>query len=255
MAKDADGNDVTPYKPVEKVNLEVAKRVLKVVNKGLTEGVGSPVPGEMCVEAAVCYAMGQSHGDQPSCVAPILCAFKIHVNDVGEWQSDLSRANGLRRLAVIQLGTKGKLTVPAFNKAVTMGLLQGTFKRYLIQRLKDLNPKDSATEIEQDKAALQALKGKTIAQIAKGLSSLPGNLDYIHIGNNLRRGSKQQATRLFDDLEDLIAGGTYGDGAEQVIIDMCEDAVQALKKLKVPGARFLKLTKLPLPATSKRLRY
>lgn len=247
MAKDKFGDDISPYKPVDKVNLEVAKRVLRVVNKGLTEGVGSPVPGEMCVEAAVCYAMGQNHGDDPKCVAEVLRSFKIQVNDSSEWNSDKSRANGLRRLAVIQLGTKGKLTAPAFNKAASMAMLQGTFKRALHTRLKERDRTDDEREYADTKLALQALKGETIAQIAKRLKPL---YSYENIGYRLLlRGKTTQAIRLYNDINSTFYTGD-SDREEQLAIDLCEDTVQALRRLKVPGARFLKLTKLPKRAAS-----
>ena len=36
---------------------EVALKVLQTVDAGLVRGVGKPVPGQMCVEAAVCFAL------------------------------------------------------------------------------------------------------------------------------------------------------------------------------------------------------
>ena len=86
----------------------IARKVLEVVDAGLVSGVGNPVPGQMCVEAAVCYAMGLPHGDEPSCVSPALRHLKIRLNDCA-WSSGRARAKGLRRLAVAQLGSAGVL--------------------------------------------------------------------------------------------------------------------------------------------------
>src|SRR5262245_25758668 len=86
----------------------VARKVLEVVDAGLVKGVGVPELGQMCVEAAVCYALGLPHGDEPNCVAPALRALKINLND-REWSSAAARAKGLRRLAVAQLGSAGAL--------------------------------------------------------------------------------------------------------------------------------------------------
>lgn len=36
----------------------LAKKVLETVDAGLCSGLGNPKPGEMCVEAAVCFAYG-----------------------------------------------------------------------------------------------------------------------------------------------------------------------------------------------------
>ena len=48
----------------------VARKVLNTVDAGLVLGVGKPILGQMCIEAAVCFALGEPHGDEPSCVAP-----------------------------------------------------------------------------------------------------------------------------------------------------------------------------------------
>ena len=82
----------------------VARKVLEVVDAGLVKGLGTAKPGSMCVEAAVCYAMGLPHGDNPSCVARSLRSLKIRLND-SAWSSNEARAKGLRRLAVAQLGS------------------------------------------------------------------------------------------------------------------------------------------------------
>src|SRR5271157_5336588 len=96
---------------------EVAKRVIEVVDAGLASGVGFPVPGQMCVEAAVCYALGLAHGDDPGCVAPALRALKIRLNDAS-WSSNQTRARGLRRLAVAQLGSTDVLDETEFVRRI-----------------------------------------------------------------------------------------------------------------------------------------
>ncbi len=39
---------------------DTARRVLEVMDAGLIKGVGEPEPGKMCVEAAMCYALGDA---------------------------------------------------------------------------------------------------------------------------------------------------------------------------------------------------
>jgi hypothetical protein len=87
---------------------EIARKVLTTVDAGLVKGVGKAIPGQMCVEAAVCYAMGLPHGDEPTCVSEALRKFKIGLND-SNWSSDSARAKGMRRLAIAQLGSAGAL--------------------------------------------------------------------------------------------------------------------------------------------------
>ena len=63
------------------VTRDVAAKVLDVVDHGLCSGKGEPIPGKMCVEAAVCFALGEPHGDSPSCVGTAVRAVKIKLND------------------------------------------------------------------------------------------------------------------------------------------------------------------------------
>jgi len=86
------------------VTIEQAEKVLEVVDKGLCSGLGKPFPGQMCVEAAVCYGLGQEHGDRPICVHESVRAYKIEINDA-RWSSNQARAKGLRKIAIAQLGS------------------------------------------------------------------------------------------------------------------------------------------------------
>jgi hypothetical protein len=100
------------------ITRDIAAKVLETVDAGLSGGLGNPTPGEMCVEAAVCYALGLRHGDNPACVAPMLRKLKIELNDKG-WSSPAVRAKGLRRLALAQLGSAGVLNEDEFLSQVT----------------------------------------------------------------------------------------------------------------------------------------
>jgi hypothetical protein len=90
------------------ITREIAVKVRDTVDAGLVKGVGKPVPGQMCVEAAVCYALGLPHGDDPGCVLAPLRRLTIRLSD-SSWSSNEARAQGLRRLALAQLGSKGVL--------------------------------------------------------------------------------------------------------------------------------------------------
>jgi hypothetical protein len=96
---------------------EIAKKVLDTVDAGLVKGLGTQKPGGMCVEAAVCYALGLPHSDNPKCVSQAVRSLKITLNDQ-TWSSDKARAKGLRRLAIAQLGTD-TLDDVEFTKRVT----------------------------------------------------------------------------------------------------------------------------------------
>jgi hypothetical protein len=100
-----------------KITKTIAKKVLKIVDTGLVCGLGSPIPGRMCVEAAVCFALGEPHGDSPSCVDEVVRSFKIRLND-SAWSCDAARTKGMRRIAVAQLGSKDVINVRLFHTLV-----------------------------------------------------------------------------------------------------------------------------------------
>lgn len=99
------------------ITRDMAIKVRDVVDAGLVSGVGVAIPGQMCVEAAVCFALGLPHGDDPGCVAPALRRLKIRLND-SSWSSPAARAKGLRRLALAQLGSVGMLDQKKFARRV-----------------------------------------------------------------------------------------------------------------------------------------
>lgn len=112
------------------ITRDIAIKVRDTVDAGLVNGVGEAKPGFMCVEAAVCFALGLPHGDDPGCVSPALRRLKIGLND-RQWSSPAARAAGLRRLAIAQLGSAGVLDDRVFmvrvaemtiRKAVPVGL-------------------------------------------------------------------------------------------------------------------------------------
>lgn len=114
-------------------NEKLVKRVLATVDHGLTRGMGSAVPGSMCVEAAVCYALGEPHGDHPSCVHYTVRDFKVQLNDAN-WSSNQARAKGMRRVAVAQLGSL-EIDIVKFAKYLAIQ----TVKRILPVVLNGLN--------------------------------------------------------------------------------------------------------------------
>lgn len=83
---------------------EINVKVLEVISHGLVAGVGVPIPGRMCVEEAVSFAMGFPHGDKPHCVAPAVRAFMVALND-SAWSTAQARAKGLSGIAIAQIGS------------------------------------------------------------------------------------------------------------------------------------------------------
>ena len=77
----------------------------EVLSRGLSYGIGNR-DGQMCIEAAICTALGLPHGDDPQCVAASVRIFKITLND-SNWSSQKARAAGLHDLGLAQLGSLG----------------------------------------------------------------------------------------------------------------------------------------------------
>jgi hypothetical protein len=81
-----------------------AEEIRRLLSFGLVSGVGEPIPGKMCVEAAVCFALGIPHSDNPPCVGAEVRKFKIGLNDKS-WTTPTARAEGMKELAIAQLGS------------------------------------------------------------------------------------------------------------------------------------------------------
>jgi hypothetical protein len=128
------------------ITREIAAKVRDTVDAGLVSGVGEPVAGQMCVEAAVCYALGLPHGDDPGCVSSALRSLKIRLND-SRWSSSQARAAGLRRLALAQLGSAGVLDDREFTRRVV---------EMTIRRVVPLALRDAARRVPAHAQALEA---------------------------------------------------------------------------------------------------
>jgi hypothetical protein len=124
------------------INETNVRSLLSVVDAGLVNGLGKPVPGQMCVEAAVCYAMGLPHSDEPLCVGPAVRAFKIRLND-SAWSSNEARAKGMRRIAVAQLGSEN-IDQQAFRRIVAEGVTRQIVP-IALRAAASVNPKHAET--------------------------------------------------------------------------------------------------------------
>jgi hypothetical protein len=88
---------------VQEVNEGIARKVLGLVDAGLTFGVGVQEPGKMCIEAAVCASYGLPHGDNPPCVGSAVRSHRIRQGPRG------SEPSRLLSLAVWQLTKRSLL--------------------------------------------------------------------------------------------------------------------------------------------------
>ena len=141
------------------ITREIAIKVRDTVDAGLVKGVGIQVPGQMCVEAAVCYAMGLPHSDEPPCVSPAIRQLKIQLND-SAWSSDKARGAGMRRLALAQLGSAGVVADVDFVRRV----VEMTIRRFIpiaLRAAASIHPL-AEHKVAMEKAAVQCEQASTL---------------------------------------------------------------------------------------------
>jgi hypothetical protein len=190
-----------------KITKAQAQKVLSVVDKGLVGGMGKPIPGMMCVEAAVSYAFGEDHSDEPTCVHNDLRNIKIELNDVWGWKNKKDRARGMRRLAIAQLGSVSNFNWTRFWDDVG-GLLFPHIKKRLIADISKTKKQDEAVKILTNNNLVSLYEVDDLLGVKK-------IVEYIMPKTN-------QSKKLH-----FIA----------------EVYTQALIKQKIPGTKFLYLTK------------
>lgn len=193
------------------VNLEFARKVLNIVDQGLTEGMndaGKPVkPGNVCVEAAVAMAAGEPHTDHPACVNHRLADLKIQLNDDPNWNNKKSRARGLRRLAIAQLGSN----TPTF--------MMNEFWVQVTALLAEQMRKGIINQLQQTKTPEK----------------------FFHLVADINKSAPKRVISLQQTLEGLAwASGRWQD--EQMLCEVAELFVQALIKMKIKGTKYLYIT-------------
>lgn len=206
------------------ITREIAIKVRDTVDAGLVKGVGVQVPGQMCVEAAVCYAMGLPHSDEPPCVAPAIRQLKIQLND-SSWSSDKVRGAGMRRLALAQLGSAGVVDEVDFVRRV----VEMTIRRFIPIALRAAASVHPIAEHKAalEKASVQCEQAMTLkdCEAAGRAASWAGE------------AAGRAAGRAARD-----AGEAAGWAAQDKLLsDFAEGVVQVLIEMKAPGCQWLDL--------------
>jgi len=209
------------------ITREVAKKVVETVDAGLRGGIGRPIPGQMCVEAAVCYAQGLPHGDKPTCVNDVLRLFKIGLNDAN-WSSKAARAKGMRKLAVLQLGTDKCFDEKDFIKRLTFF----TIKTIVPIALR------AAIAVHYDNSHKAALEdAATACEVAADLSQAIKASDAARYAANAAYEAANAAYAAYDAARHLARHLA----SDAVLNIMAEGAAQILIEMGVPGTSFLDL--------------
>jgi hypothetical protein len=140
------------------ITKELIEKIDEILARGLSKGLGKR-DGQMCVEAAICAALGEDHGDSPSCVASAVRSFKIRLNDSIRWISPESRAKGMRSLAIAQLGSRGTVGDMDFSRIVA----EKTIRRLIPTLFRELFSKNEKLLEAADRCEKEGTKGAAAA--------------------------------------------------------------------------------------------
>jgi hypothetical protein len=255
------------------INETVARKVLDTIDAGLSGGLGKPVPGQMCVEAAVCYALGLPHGDDPQCVSQALRQLKIRLND-SMWSSDTARAKGLRRLGLIQLGSAGNLDEQEFSKRTTL-LAVNTSVPDALRAAAKLNPAKAeiliyhadqcaaVTDFKDARAAAYAAShaagaagafayvAAAAAHTAAHAAGAAGAFAYVAAADAAAFAADAASSHacavaaVYAAAEAVSYAATAVRAADELLGKFAEGVVQILISMQVPGVQWLALTEEP----------
>lgn len=184
------------------LNEAVARKVLQTVDAGLVRGLGIQEPGKMCVEAAVCFALGLPHGDNPSCVGNVVRTFNLLLNDA-DWSSPEARARGMRRLAIAQLGSD-QIDQTAFAKALAEETIRLIIPIALREVAKVVSHSEAleaaAVECEQEGTEASAMK-VTVATVAAATAIYAANAaDAAAARDNILSLMADRAVKILTEL-------------------------------------------------------
>ena len=224
---------------IMQITLEIATKVRDTVAAGLVKGAGNPVPGQMCVEAAVCYALGLPHGDDPQCVARSLRSLKIAVNDA-QWSSPQARAHGLRKLALLQLGSAGAMDDRDFARRVALMTirtmlpvaLRAVAKKVPTHAQKLAICANFCAQVDNTDAAANAAYAAYAAAYAADATAY---------------GADATAYAAYAAKAAAYAADAAADAAEaantrdKILTDFCEGVAAILIDMQVPGCMWLPL--------------
>jgi hypothetical protein len=222
------------------VTLEQARKVFDVVGYGLCDGVGTPNLGKMCVEAAVCYALGLPHGDDPPCVADVVRVYKITLNDA-YWESNEARGKAFEKIAICQLGSN-VIDQRKFIEKVTLEVI----RQILPLVLEAVNMPDSADKCRNMTGLSYAvgLIGPLAAYIDEAMvaGDLESNgensvtaVDYVTtVLRKLETGDDAHLSFIANDIGEAAACAVEAAGVS-VLYTAIQIGIDALTELKSPG--------------------
>jgi len=223
-----------------------ARKIVELLSHGLVSGLGRPEPGQMCVEAAVCYALGLPHDDDPKCVGNAVRSAKIQLNDSG-WSSNIARANGMQRIAVAQLGSN-EIDQVAFAQTLaesTIKVIIPMALRSAASVCKDKHKEallSAATKCEIEGSEGAARAASDAASYAASYAARAASYAASYAAG--AAGAARDAARAASAASYAASAASYAAGAasdasDAVLIVMAKNIEQALIEHKSPGVKWL----------------
>jgi hypothetical protein len=214
-------------------------KIHTLLDAGLVIGVGNPKPGEACVEAVICMALGLPHGDDPKCVLPCLRTLKINLND-RNWSSNKARAEGLRRLAIAQLGSD-TLDAKDFVTRLARMTIQTVVPAALRSAAKMLRGEHPtkllvlATKCEKEPTEVNARKAQKAAYAAAAAANAADAAHAAYAAANAAANAAAAAYAAANAADAAAAADAY----DEVLATFAENVVQILIEMKAPGCQWL----------------
>ncbi len=204
----------------------------EALSRGLSRGLGKR-DGQMCIEAAICYALDLPHGDQPNCVTEDIIPFKTTLNDSIYWKSPESRAKHLRNLGIAQLGSKGVIPYGEFTKKIVDKTI-----RILIPKLfREIYPNELVELVDNcEKLGGSASINKLSAASASYAAYAAA---YAYASASAAAASAYDSAYAYASASAAAAYAASAYDSEKYLILSAELALESLKELKSPGCEWL----------------
>ena len=241
------------------VNEASVLEIKRLLGFGLVNGLGVQKEGRMCVEAVVCCALGLKHSDDPGCVSLAVRSLKIRLND-SCWSSNQTRAKGLSRLALAQLGTKDTLDDTEFlNRVSKMATKTVVADAMFLAASHHEDPKhkkalkkagERCKKEGTCKAAAAAYAAAAAAAYAHAhAAAYAAAAAYAHAAADAAYAAAAAdaaayaADAAYDDADDAAdadaAAYAAAAAADKILGSFAENVVQILIDMKAPGCKWL----------------
>jgi len=212
-----------------KITKKLVNKIHSLLDKGVTSGLSKNLkPGDMCLEQAVCYALGEDViRYNPSCVGKEVRGFTIYLNDAN-WSSDSTRAEGMRGLAIAQLGSNS-LNQKEFREKLSFAVLT----KLLPSMFRDLGEEKWEKEIK-------SLEGANNLKEAKKTVSKAAYVDAHVVSSATLYASHAVNTASYDSSAYTARYAAKATNTGDKYLKMAAYlAVEVLKDMKSPGCQFL----------------